>query len=337
MSITCPICNKTGFKKLMHHVTKIHGLDKDEFLSIYPNYPTITEELSKRISKKLRDNWDDDNYRENQKEKLLKNWEDPNYRKKQSKSRKESWENNPERQANYYKWFWSEESNKKRTEGVIKSLENPEVLEKRKEQFSVAVKSEKRLDNLRKKAKTKETKNRVGQASKKAWENNDKRRSNQSKLMSNLWENPKTRDAMLDKKLKPGSHKYTNLKGDLLLLRSNWELIVAEQLDELRIEYEFELRRFDYYLDNKKHKYTPDFYLNKYDIYIEVKPSFYLNHPINKLKWESVISGGNTLIIITENELNEVDKIIKLLEEGSEVMAYASRVQENSKQEASNT
>jgi hypothetical protein len=51
------------------------------------------------------------------------------------------------------------------------------------------------------------------------------------------------------------------------LLRGNWEFAYAKHLDKQGIEWLYEPRTFKF----KKYSYTPDFYLPKSDIYVEIK------------------------------------------------------------------
>ena len=52
---------------------------------------------------------------------------------------------------------------------------------------------------------------------------------------------------------------------------SGWELIVAKYLDSQQIEWNKPKTFFIYQWNDDDHRYFPDFYLPKYDVYIEVK------------------------------------------------------------------
>jgi uncharacterized protein (DUF1330 family) len=54
-------------------------------------------------------------------------------------------------------------------------------------------------------------------------------------------------------------------------LHGGWEKIVAEFLDEERIKWYKSKKSFTYSWQNKQHEYFPDFYLEEYMTYIEVK------------------------------------------------------------------
>lgn len=51
--------------------------------------------------------------------------------------------------------------------------------------------------------------------------------------------------------------------------RSNWEIEIAELLTELGIEWTYEPKRF--YFRAERESYLPDFYLNDYNCWLEVK------------------------------------------------------------------
>lgn len=62
---------------------------------------------------------------------------------------------------------------------------------------------------------------------------------------------------------------HTNYHG--VDLHGGWELAYAQYLDENHIEWCRCKDRFEYVFDDKKHYYTPDFYLTSTDTYIEIK------------------------------------------------------------------
>lgn len=49
--LECPICGKYNMKQLTQHITDIHKLTKDEFLTQYPNTKLWIDEISERCSK----------------------------------------------------------------------------------------------------------------------------------------------------------------------------------------------------------------------------------------------------------------------------------------------
>lgn len=65
--------------------------------------------------------------------------------------------------------------------------------------------------------------------------------------------------------------EYKDSYGTNIKLNGSWEVLVAEFLNKENINWSRPTLGFEYKWENKKHIYFPDFYLNDYDIYIEVK------------------------------------------------------------------
>lgn len=63
----------------------------------------------------------------------------------------------------------------------------------------------------------------------------------------------------------------------------SWEVAFAKYLDSKSITWIRPLDKFEYIFENKTHYYTPDFYLPKYNLYIEIK-----GYPVEKdfIKWD---------------------------------------------------
>lgn len=56
------------------------------------------------------------------------------------------------------------------------------------------------------------------------------------------------------------------------MLQSNWEKLIAEHCNELGILWNRPTKYFPWIdADHKKHNYIPDFYLPKYDLFLDVK------------------------------------------------------------------
>jgi DNA-directed RNA polymerase subunit RPC12/RpoP len=51
----------------------------------------------------------------------------------------------------------------------------------------------------------------------------------------------------------------------------NWEVEFAKFLDTHNIEWERNTQKFEYLFENKTHYYTPDFYLPRFDLFVEIK------------------------------------------------------------------
>lgn len=66
------------------------------------------------------------------------------------------------------------------------------------------------------------------------------------------------------------THTYVDKNGRVFKFDSSWEDALADRLDFLNIEWDRPLPII-YHLDGKDRKYFPDFYLPKYDIYLDPK------------------------------------------------------------------
>lgn len=106
--------------------------------------------------------------------------------------------------------------------------------------------------------------------------------------------------------------RYIEYKG--VLLDSGLELLLAQKLDSLDIEWQ-RCSRFPYTdLCGKKHHYTPDFYLPEYDVYLDPKNDFLINNvnpalgykDLDKIRW--VMEQNNIkVIILSEEQVNNFD------------------------------
>lgn len=84
----------------------------------------------------------------------------------------------------------------------------------------------------------------------------------------------------------------TEYKG--ILFRSRLEARWAVLFDALKLEYIYEP---DCFVLSNGQKYTPDFYLPKYDLYIEIKPNFdWMDIEYHKNRYDLF---SNTLIVLS--------------------------------------
>lgn len=95
----------------------------------------------------------------------------------------------------------------------------------------------------------------------------------------NLKHSESTKDLLREKalasphrRLVRSIRKYIKLDGTVITLDSSWEEALAKRLDEIFVEWirpEIPIRYVG--KDNKEHNYFPDFYLPKYDVYLDPK------------------------------------------------------------------
>ena len=84
------------------------------------------------------------------------------------------------------------------------------------------------------------------------------------------------------------THIYVDKNGRIFKFDSSWEDTLADRLDDLNIEWDRPLPIL-YNMDGKDRKYFPDFYLPKYDIYLDPKNSYCEKQQEEKLKIVSKI------------------------------------------------
>lgn len=154
-------------------------------------------------------------------------------------------------------------------------------------------------------------------------EQRDHQRESLSEYMKNMWEDPEYRakkseetrlrhqSGELTKAILNGHRKHSYLykcpDGSEVVLKSSYEVIVADFLGSNGIKYSYE-KEFAYYdtIRNSVRRYFADFYLPDYNLVIEVKPTNRLNdqNVIDKMK--SVLDSGYNFMFITETELGSL-------------------------------
>lgn len=102
------------------------------------------------------------------------------------------------------------------------------------------------------------------------------------------------RDGLLDL---PGYGQRVEYNG--VLLRSSWELIVATELDSLKIKWEYEKFCIKYTNQEGEEKlYRPDFYLPDYNLILEVHPLPLIDEKM-LCKRAGALSAGYNFLFIT--------------------------------------
>lgn len=91
------------------------------------------------------------------------------------------------------------------------------------------------------------------------------------------------------------------------------KVTAVKHLNSLGIDFEYEEHRFSYLYDGYYRSYYPDFYLPKYNVFIEVKPESLEYDEINILKLNSVISSGYNIFYVDERHLKDVESFNKRL------------------------
>jgi hypothetical protein len=138
-----------------------------------------------------------------------------------------------------------------------------------------------------------ETRKKISKSNKgKKW--NEEKKYKHKEIMKNVvLKNPESYSASNVSGRTP-TIEYNGFK-----LKGSWELEVAKWLDRNNIEWTNKIKPFEYKWENSTHLYFPDFYLIKYDKYIEVKG---FERARDKCKWDVV----KDLIIIKKDEIKKI-------------------------------
>jgi hypothetical protein len=76
-------------------------------------------------------------------------------------------------------------------------------------------------------------------------------------------------------------------KGEIVLLESSWELAIAQWLDINQVDWTRPAHLPWIDKKGKKRKYFPDFYLPKYDVYLDPKNPYQISISLDKLEYIS--------------------------------------------------
>jgi len=109
---------------------------------------------------------------------------------------------------------------------------------------------------------------------------------------------------------KPPSHGK-RVKYKDILFRSSWEVTVAKFLDDNEILWEYEPETFYVSQDLS---YTPDFYLQEYGIYLEVKGYFRNEKSLEKFNLFAI---NNRIMLIKKKEMKDLSSILRFINENS--------------------
>jgi hypothetical protein len=132
-----------------------------------------------------------------------------------------------------------------------------------------------------------------------------------SETLRTLWKTEKYVDSIMTNRRGRGAVKnYSEGR-----FRSTWENTFASHVKDLNESYKYEPFTIDYVHDGKLKRYTPDFFIPKYNLVIEVKPNKLINDLV-LAKAQAVIDQGYQFFLFTEthlNDLNLFDEFIKTL------------------------
>lgn len=98
--------------------------------------------------------------------------------------------------------------------------------------------------------------------------------------------------------------KYSSLIAGEVMLDGGWELLVAQYLDSINVQWERNKKRFKYFFEGKERFYTPDFYVSEWNSYIEVKG---YETDLDKCKWDQFTE---ILLVWKKEKIKEIKKIL---------------------------
>lgn len=100
-------------------------------------------------------------------------------------------------------------------------------------------------------------------------------------------------------------YSYVSVRGDTFVLDGTWELLTAKYLDYLGLSWKKNKNKFYYTnLVGKESTYTPDFYVEDWDTYIEVKG---YETELDRCKWSQF---PHKLDVWRKDKIMEITKII---------------------------
>ena len=313
--VECPLCNKKFKSITNNHLTKKHSISLEDFRVMFPTFDTESEELRNRRSKINKENSNKERVRKFRSEKAKLQHESGNLNT--SKTTKESWEKDRDL----------------RIKPMLEAQKRPEVIKRKSEIMKERWKNPEYKDRVFSKEEIRIPK--VSEASKKMWEikremiiesmlEAQKRPEvikRKSEIMTERRKdesyNKRLRETMINlfndeewvkslSKSQKGLTFHSKWYGDFHV-RSSYESLVCEMLEELDLEYEYEKRKFKYTFEGKEHLYIVDFYVNALDLYLEVKPKVFEDKPKNQAKFNSVKYKGLNIIFIDEDVIFSID------------------------------
>lgn len=99
-----------------------------------------------------------------------------------------------------------------------------------------------------------------------------------------------------------GGKVFSSYENREIWLDSKWEIRFVTLLDKYQIKWRKNYEGFEYQWNGISKKYVPDFYLEKYDLWIEVKG---WERPIDIEKWKAF---PYSLTVIKKSKLEKLEK-----------------------------
>lgn len=109
-------------------------------------------------------------------------------------------------------------------------------------------------------------------------------------------------------------YKHTKLDGTVVKLQGTWEVVFAQFLDSLGIEYEAHRGRI-LYVDNLgiNRSYYPDFYVPMWNAYIDVKGAMFYDLQLNKMQCIRRSNPDKFIEIVTREYFDSIELDVRKL------------------------
>lgn len=177
----------------------------------------------------------------------------------------------------------SEETKKKISESNKGKIISSEAKEKLK------IKGKKRLEDNRE--------NGVLTPFDKEWWTDERKKEQSLKMKKIVQDNPESYSS------KNVCGRSKNYKYNGFILNGKWELEFAKYLNFYNLKWYKVSKSFDYFWEGEIHQYFPDFYIEEYDLYIEIKG---YKTEKDEYKW---CYFTNNLNVLFKNDIDEIKKI----------------------------
>lgn len=120
-------------------------------------------------------------------------------------------------------------------------------------------------------------------------------------MLNDIWSDPeKAKECFYGYQTK--GIEYSSKNNGVIHLRSSWERVLAEFMDDHDIKWSYESLSIKYEFNNRIRRYIPDFYLEEYNLILEVKPNIFIDEVV-MAKLDSCEDKGYRVKLVTEDHL----------------------------------
>lgn len=99
-------------------------------------------------------------------------------------------------------------------------------------------------------------------------------------------------------------YTYNHSNGKKYKVQGKWELYFIEWLDKNCLEFTCHRGRIPYTLNENQHSYLPDFFVNDWNCYVDIKNDYH--YSLQKDKFDSLKKDGHVIKIILKEELENL-------------------------------